>query len=92
MTTTTIQVSVTQSDIDAARYGVKHPSQSCPIARAIRRHYPKAYIPSALWVQLQYAPSADIAANLPVTAQTFIRAFDAGEPVEPLVFELEVPA
>lgn len=90
---TTIQVSVTASDIEQSRTAsaikdIYDASCDCPIARALRREIPDARVGP---YQFRHNGQTLTFLPLPTTAQNFIRAFDAGEQVKPLVFELEVP-
>lgn len=88
---TTIQVSVTASDIAVAteKFDDKvveyNGACECPIAIALRRTYPQAKVHNHIVILRVGEP-----ALLPATARNFIRAFDAGERVEPIIFELEV--
>lgn len=80
---TTIQISVTADDINA---GIKNHCSKCPVALAVCRHLPMTEEVTSVSVWL----GDDKAIDLPATARNFIRAFDAGERVEPIIFELEV--
>lgn len=81
-----MKVIVTASDIKSPEYG----GHSCPVARAlIRSGFPDAYA-GVLDLYLDGTGGFRVVPT-PLAVETFIRAFDAGFPVEPFSFELEVP-
>jgi hypothetical protein len=95
---TTIQVSITREDIEAAQQlreqtDEYHPSCQCPTALALRKLLPRAtvgcYSANSGAREDGRLHSDDL--QLPITVQQFITDFDAGRAVQPLVFELEVP-
>lgn len=69
------RIDVTTDDI---RRGVRGDERACPIAHAWNRA-----TNGGLSLYLPFD-------NLPAVAQTFLRDFDAGRPVEPFTFEMEV--
>jgi hypothetical protein len=88
-----IRVIVTEEDI---LQGKPHKSSCCPIALALRRiphvvlaagHCPRVFHDEAS-IQLEDWPFPE-GSMLPVRAQDFIDDFDAGDPVEPFIFNLE---
>lgn len=82
-----MQISVTHDDIAAwdALDGFLFRCTHCPIARALHRTFPKATV-TETYAYLNDADRTRL--RLPLTASQFIRAFDAGAPVQPFVFEL----
>ena len=90
---TTIQIEVTAADIAAAETVFTGPDYDgacdCPIARAIRRVYPEAIV-TPRQVFLTGVLHTNPFAHLPLAARQFIADFDAGQPVGPITFELEV--
>lgn len=80
-----VTVNVTQRDIER---GVPRSSCQCPIARAMRRKIDTDLrVGSEIWWFPDQAESED----LPNNVTTWIRTFDAGLPVKPFKFKLEVP-
>jgi hypothetical protein len=99
---TTIQVSITAEDIEAAQSArqrrrphhghIYHAFCDCPVTRAVQAVV--ADVRGTGYSDYGYSVyyhSAQMPTPLPATARTFIRDFDAGRAVQPLVFELEVP-
>ena len=78
---TKFTIDVTQDDID---YGVKCDAMHCPVANAMKRHWPMPAVGS------EACFPAGRPAKLPKAAQRFTRRFDAGEAVKPFKFTLEV--
>ena len=80
-------IDVTQEDIND---GKQKSYWKCPIALALKRKTGKDY-----FVSYMVSLSNDIESKLvpiPPLAADFIRAFDAGRPVHPFTFEIELPA
>lgn len=78
-----MKIQVTQEDIDK---GERWKCGACPIALAAIRafHQPHVLVDrDCVWV-----PGEDRGRSMPDKAQSFIRAFDAGQPVEQFEFEL----
>lgn len=80
-----ITVKVTQEGIDA---GEKRSCSFCPINRAIER---VTGISAATIGPQVYLVGYNNPIILPQIAVDFIDAFAAGQPVQPISFELEVP-
>jgi|GEM_PF-2774964 len=85
-----VNVKVTQALIDT---GKRHNSDSCPIANAVRGQC------GVQAIRVDEFSISFLVGNeirdfrhcvLPHSAVTFVAAFDAGEPVQPFEFELEV--
>lgn len=76
----TITIEVTADDI--AR-GTRKSCSCCPIALALARCTGLVVSVESDWVY--FMP------DLPQTAVEFIKTFDAGKPVQPFSFELDVP-
>ncbi len=83
-------IHVTQAHINA---GVRQECRTCPIALALRgaiAHAPEVQVMSGSFVAFGSHGGAEIH-RLPEAAQDFITAFDAGQPVQPFSFELDIP-
>jgi hypothetical protein len=83
----TLKIHVTQEDIDN---GIRDDALKCPIARAIKR------VVSSFLSVSGYDINFDDGFNFlrippPEKVTDFIIAFDAGDPVEPFDFELNLP-
>jgi hypothetical protein len=89
-----IYVNVTQKDITHGRKGDR---QSCPIARAVRRHFDptkiEVSISSLTIIVWSVDGSYDIIWDVktPDVAEEFIHNFDSGKLVSPFKFTVEVP-
>ena len=88
-----VHVRVTKADI---KKGWPDEGDACPIARALKRRHPSrevevGYEEFALLWNRDEDPFGDrpLYAVLPPEAGQFIKAFDAGLPVEPIEFDLE---
>lgn len=79
MTTSTIYV--TPDDIEI---GVRRNALHCPVANAMKRHWPSPAVGN------EYCWPTDAAVKLPMSAQRFTERFDAGKPVKPFKFTLKV--
>lgn len=77
-----LRINVTTRDIERGRWG---PS-SCPVTRAARRHKALAECRTGVLGIV----GTDRNYMLPESARAFIRAFDAGNAVEPFSFVMEV--
>lgn len=92
---TSIRIVVSQSIIDATGRGRN--GSSCPVAKAIKRSR-KAM--KALGVSVAYihvtrdavTKRGDFATDIPIEARSFIAKYDAGNPVRPFAFILNVPS
>lgn len=76
-----MKIQVTQADI---ANGMRGNRKACPIARAVIR----ASSLSTASVTQSYIRRGRRKDFTPAEARIFIRAFDAGQPVEPFEFEL----
>lgn len=76
-----MRIFVTQEDIDK---GVPNDDCKCPVALAISRVRSTADV----HVDRRYIDVGYQSFTTPEPASAFIRAFDAGQPVEPFEFEL----
>ena len=71
--------------------GERQHSQACPIALAVRRRFPDASeVTVSTEVMAFYLKGRTHHAALPSIARFFINEFDAGHPVAPISFELEL--
>lgn len=86
-----IRVEVTQADIDK---GIQSSASACPVARALRRHYPDALVLTGRWFPTQALFSLREGDHpLPETVSVLIRQFDAGHPIHPFSFVIgEMPS
>lgn len=81
-----VNVEVTPSDIEA---GVPGGADSCPIARALNRAgFLNVAVGENDW---GVGILARDSAKLPESARRFVRRFDAGQPVLPSRFRLQLP-
>ena len=81
---------VTQDHIDRG-----HPVEaaSCPVALAIRERYPSVMVDGTeAGYGAYYGYSDERWVTLPEDVRWFVREFDSGKPVEPISFEIEIPA
>lgn len=87
-----MQIRVTRADIHLAEQGrpMGQWASSCPIARAIRRATGMECTVGTSSGHI-YTPQGYPSFTLPEEAKAFIHAFDHGSPVQPFVFDLEVP-
>lgn len=88
-----MKITVTQSHIDEAERDLNDSSNicsKCVIAKAIRDHFPNAEI-GYLKAHLKIKKGQRNVVRLPAAARDAIRRFDAGIPVSPFTFELDVP-
>lgn len=82
-----MKITVTQEDIS---HGIAKDCEECPIAHALERALGcRSYVERDSFF---YRKDGRFTANLPLPeiASAFIAAFDAGQPVEPFSFEVEV--
>lgn len=84
------KISVTSEDILRCQTDPNCPD--CPIDLAARRVWPNARFSTAPTCILFYSRGPDAAATilLPDAAREFVQAFDAGKPVHPFEFEIDV--
>ena len=83
-----MKVNVTQRDIEC---GVKNSNTDCPIARSLSRHkyyYPDPFVDYFEVDLVRRDDGMPVRFNLPAIAHNFIVAFDNGQKVEPIKFEL----
>lgn len=77
------KIIVTANDI---KRGVRGKGDTCPIAFAMRKHWPQAVVFNREFyrdpLELDFRP-------LPLTAITFIDDFDRGREVKPFAFEVK---
>jgi hypothetical protein len=79
------RIEVTQEDIDKGR---RFRAQDCPLARAISRAFNGRYTSvGARGFSIEDSPRY----ILPPEVYAFRRAFDDGEPVQPITFYVKVP-
>jgi hypothetical protein len=86
------QINVTAKDIAK---GTRGNVTSCPVARAFNRATKDCWkVTTSLLGDRSFArrQTRTIEVRLPERVHNFIRAFDEGEPVVPLRFNLEIPA
>lgn len=84
-----VRINVTQRDIDR---GIPFSSWSCPVALAIRRHSQLAdYFVGRNYFVKGECIIDDMAIPLPEVTIRFVSDFDAGRPVKPIRFTLELP-
>ena len=76
-------IKVLKEDI---RKGKRQNAQYCPIARAIKRKTKRGDV----MVDSRRVMFGWMTFEMPVRAENFIMNFDAGKPVKPFQFELEV--
>lgn len=85
----TIEINVTQEDIDAGCVGSAY---ACPVARAMRR---AGLGEPAVWGCSAYVtgrrPWGRVGVPLPERVEAAIGAYDRGEGMEPFTFTLEIP-
>lgn len=81
----TVTIDVTQEDIDA---GSPNRCRSCPVARAVHRATGKPHI---VVTRNEILLSGWGRFPLPAIAAEFISEFDAGRPVSPFSFTLDLP-
>jgi hypothetical protein len=63
----------------------------CAIALALREIFPRAAdVGVGDYAVLYYDDRPDVSALLPGEAREFVREFDAGQPVEPFMFDLDL--
>lgn len=84
-----MQIEVEQPDIDE---GLACNCDACPIARATQRKLPAGVM---VQVQSRFAQVFVMGKHvksiwMPAEAREFIKAFDAGEPVQPFSFDLPI--
>lgn len=79
-----ITINVTQEDINA---GKRNACELCPVALSVKRMFPKRTI----YVDTRYIVIDLLGFVIPIEARDFITAFDAGRPVKPFSFPLEIP-
>jgi len=92
-----ITVRVTQEHIDR---GIPYDSCACPIAISLHEMAENGKLGLHAWswivdqgyVFFSHIHDVNNASRLPNIADEFISAFDSGRPVNPIEFELEVPA
>jgi hypothetical protein len=84
----TLHVDVLQHHIDA---GVRRDCRLCPVAMALQRATGEAWRVSEKRAVLRRGSATPIRVRIPVNVTSFIRRFDAGEPVAPFEFTIEVP-
>lgn len=82
-------IEVTQADIDGGR---KEDCRACPVYLAIRRVEPRCWEVTGTTVSFFRAGTREILlAFLGREARIFIQQFDAGIPVSPFTFNLDIP-
>jgi hypothetical protein len=86
----TVEVDVTHNDIEQ---GVKGDCHHCPIALALRRHFPSAPSLYVLYMASYIKPSETenfLVGKLPDKAERFVKDYDAGKSRRPFRFELSL--
>lgn len=78
-------IKVEQEDIDK---GVKRDVEACAIARALRRKTHKK-VSVGTFLARVYQNRKVTRYHLPDEAVSFISRFDAGQPVQPITFEMK---
>lgn len=84
-----ITVEVTAADIAGGRGLPTQRCWTCPVAQAIKRVLPRGV--EFRGVGFYYAHFRFRSTPVPETATAFMEALDAGQKVEPFVFDLDVP-
>lgn len=83
-----VTIDVTRDDIDQ---GVRTDCMQCPVARAIRRALGLDYDVSVGPSDMDLGQHTYLSVLTPAHAAAFMGHFDAGHPVAPFRFELNVP-
>lgn len=81
-----IEVQVTQEDINR---GVRGHTTRCPVALALQRIYPKAFVGTSYWKPDGLGPHESF--YLRESVQRFTNDFDSGKHVEPTTLVIEGP-
>lgn len=86
-----MKIEVTKEDI---KTGMRCNGQACPVANAIRRACPGVsfHVTRSLVQWRLVGIQAKLNIELPGKAISFIEAFDFLHEVQPITFELEIPA
>lgn len=83
-----VKIEVTQDDIEKGR---RRGSQTCPVARAIKRRL-KAGIKAAVYGRAGFVKGwLRHMSDMPGKTQRFVADFDSKRPVKPFTFTLNIP-